>query len=175
MRRGWAYLARVQRQDGSWVPLWFGNQDQPHDENPVYGTARVLLAYGELGRADCEVARRGAAWLASVQHADGGWGGGLRPNPDAQGAAVCQSSVEETSVALEAALAMGERSPLESAVDRGLPWLVDAVLSDRHRETAPIGFYFAKLWYYENLYPMIFSVAALGPAVHRRGERGTHR
>ncbi len=175
MRRGWAYLARVQRQDGSWVPLWFGNQDQPQEENPVYGTARVLLAYGELGLADCEVARRGAAWLASVQHADGGWGGGLSPNPDAQGVTVGQSSVEETSVALEAALAMGERSPLEPAVDRGLSWLVDDVLSDRHRETAPIGFYFAKLWYYENLYPMIFSVAALGPAVHRRGERGTHR
>jgi hypothetical protein len=34
-----------QRADGSWVPLWFGNQDHPAEENPVYGTAKVLLAY----------------------------------------------------------------------------------------------------------------------------------
>ena len=27
--------------------------------------------------------------------------------------------------------------------------------------SAPIGFYFAKLWYYEKLYPMIATVAAL--------------
>jgi hypothetical protein len=33
------------------------------------------------------------------------------------------------------------------------------------REPAPIGFYFAKLWYYERLYPMIFTVGALGKAV----------
>jgi squalene-hopene/tetraprenyl-beta-curcumene cyclase len=28
-------------------------------------------------------------------------------------------------------------------------------------EPSPIGFYFAKLWYYERLYPRIFTVAAL--------------
>ncbi len=36
-----------------------------------------------------------------------------------------------------------------------------------HRECSPIGFYFAKLWYYERLYPLIFTVAALGQAVHQ--------
>ena len=34
------YLEGVQRSDGSWVPLWFGNQDHPAEENPLYGTAR---------------------------------------------------------------------------------------------------------------------------------------
>ena len=29
-------------------------------------------------------------------------------------------------------------------------------------QAAPIGLYFAKLWYYERLYPLIFTVAALG-------------
>ncbi|PYK61575.1 MAG: hypothetical protein DME21_08745 [Verrucomicrobia bacterium] len=29
------------------------------------------------------------------------------------------------------------------------------------RRLSPIGFYFAKLWYYERLYPQIFTVAAL--------------
>ena len=31
-------------------------------------------------------------------------------------------------------------------------------------EPSPIGFYFAKLWYFERLYPLIFTVAALGRA-----------
>ena len=29
-------------------------------------------------------------------------------------------------------------------------------------EPAPIGLYFAKLWYFERLYPLIFSLDALG-------------
>jgi hypothetical protein len=32
----------------------------------------------------------------------------------------------------------------------------------RHRLPWPIGFYFAKLWYHERLYPLIFTTAALG-------------
>jgi squalene-hopene/tetraprenyl-beta-curcumene cyclase len=36
---------------------------------------------------------------------------------------------------------------------------------DRGREPSPIGFYFAKLWYYEKLYPLIFTVSALGQAL----------
>ncbi len=34
IRRGLSYLARQQRPDGSWVPLWFGNQHYPGEENP---------------------------------------------------------------------------------------------------------------------------------------------
>jgi len=49
-------------------------------------------------------------------------------------------------------------------VQRGIAWLVEAVESGRFREPSPIGFYFAKLWYFEKLYPLIFTVAALGRA-----------
>ena len=35
------YLQKHQRNDGSWLPLWFGNQQERNHENPVYGTARV--------------------------------------------------------------------------------------------------------------------------------------
>ena len=41
----------------------------------------------------------------------------------------------------------------------------EAVFTRRHWENSPIGFYFAKLWYYERLYPLVFTVAALGHAV----------
>ncbi len=41
-RRAVRFLKRAQREDGAWIPLWFGNQGAPDDANPVYGTARVL-------------------------------------------------------------------------------------------------------------------------------------
>src|SRR5580692_3805774 len=90
-------------------------------------------------------------YLLSVQNADGGWGG----------AKDCPSSVEETALAVEVLL---DLSPGENA-QKGLSWLVEAVESGQFREPSPIGFYFAKLWYYEKLYPLIFTVAALGRAV----------
>jgi len=60
----------------------------------------------------------------------------------------------------------GTARPTE-VVTRGLAWLIEAVESGRFRDPSPIGFYFAKLWYFEKLYPLIFTVAALGRAVRQ--------
>ncbi len=149
---GLSYCAGHQRPDGAWLPLWFGNQHAPDDENPTYGTARVLAAYRDLDRMNDVPARRGVAWLLANQNADGGWGGG-RGTP---------SSMEETALAVEVLLDAG--SEAEVAVNNGLAWLVEQVESGGLNSTTPIGFYFAKLWYFEKLYPIIFSVAALGRA-----------
>jgi squalene-hopene/tetraprenyl-beta-curcumene cyclase len=149
---GLGYLARYQRPDGSWLPLWFGNQHAPDDENPTYGTARVLAAYRDLDLMDSEPAQRGIAWLPSVQSADGGWGG----------AADTPSSIEETALAVEVLLDAGPAA--EAAVERGLAWLIERIEAGGLQQPTPIGFYFAKLWYFEKLYPIIFSVAALGRA-----------
>jgi squalene-hopene/tetraprenyl-beta-curcumene cyclase len=150
---GFRYLASQQRSDGSWVPLWFGNQDHPHEENPVYGTAKVLHAYRDLGRMDAEPARRAARWLTTAQNSDGGWGGGPGGG-----------SVEETALAVEALASTGPGHDAMESLHRGTDWLVNAVEQDRHRAASPIGFYFAKLWYYERLYPLVFTLAALGRA-----------
>jgi squalene-hopene/tetraprenyl-beta-curcumene cyclase len=83
------------------------------------------------------------------------------------------SSVEETALAVEAMLGPKGGNAWTSATARGLQWLVDAVLADRHRESSPIGFYFAKLWYYESQYPLTFTVSALGRAVARLGSQTT--
>jgi squalene-hopene/tetraprenyl-beta-curcumene cyclase len=53
---------------------------------------------------------------------------------------------------------------VDDAVQRGLAWLVERVEQGGLYEPSPIGFYFAKLWYFEKLYPIIFAVAALGRA-----------
>ncbi len=165
IQAGLSYLARTQRPDGSWLPLWFGNQHMPDDENPTYGTARVLAAYRDLGMMDTEPARKGIAWLAQNQNLDGGWGAG-RGSP---------SSIEETALALEILLparsasdGIGEpprsREGLVAEVNKGIAWLVERIEAGGLSHPSPIGFYFAKLWYYEKLYPIIFSVAALGRA-----------
>jgi squalene-hopene/tetraprenyl-beta-curcumene cyclase len=150
--RALRYLHRSQRPDGSWLPLWFGNQHAPGDENPTYGTARVLAAYRDLNMMNSEAARRGVAWMRAAQNADGGWGGAV-------GVA---SSVEETALAVEVLLDAGEDAA--AAVNRGLAWLVQQVEAGGLYDPTPMGFYFAKLWYYEKLYPIIFTVAALGRA-----------
>jgi len=197
------YLARQQRSDGSWLPLWFGNQHAPDDENPTYGTARVLAAYRDLGLMNEEPARRGVAWLVANQNDDGGWGGGRgtpssveesalavevliawvappHPNPPPQGGRG-KDAVEEGGEATDARsdfsppplwgrVRVGGSEPATTpnqiavAVDRGVAWLVNAVESGALINPSPIGFYFAKLWYFERLYPIIFSVAALGRA-----------
>ena len=149
---GLAYLARNQRRDGSWLPLWFGNQYVTNDDNPTYGTARVLAAYRDLELLDVEPARRAITWLLANQNADGGWGG-------ASGA---PSSIEETALVVEVLIGVG--TVARAAVNKGLACLVQHVEEKRLYQPTPIGFYFAKLWYFEKLYPMIFTVAALGRA-----------
>jgi len=200
MERGFAFLDRQQQADGCWCPLWFGNQDLPDDENPYYGTGRVLLAYADVGQANDPRATSACRFLLDHQSPDGGWGGGPsltrwlsrqgKPTTNLAGETVT-SSVEETAVVTEALAAIlyklrnsasetgfqGDAIPVSRdtatenvdkieqalcvAMMRGADFLVEAATSGRNREPWPIGFYFAKLWYHENLYPAVFATAAL--------------
>lgn len=152
IKAGFEYLRKNQRADGTWVPLWFGNQFAPEEENPVYGVCKVLAAYRDSGRLTDNESKKAFARLAEVQNSDGGWGG----------AANTPSSVEETALATEILLALPEYA---SQSARGLDWLLDRVESGGFANPAPIGLYFAKLWYFERLYPIIFTVCALGRAI----------
>ncbi len=170
-QNGVRYLQRQQQADGSWLPLWFGNQHDHREANPVYGTAKVLVMCHELGMGQTEMAERAVLWLTKVQHAGGGWGAVVNrraaKKPGAQAPEVPEmtSSVEETALAVEALLPFaGGGDHVATAVDQGAAWLSEAVPEGRHWQPAPIGFYFAKLWYYERLYPQIFATRALGCA-----------
>jgi hypothetical protein len=50
---------------------------------------------------------------------------------------------------------------LHAAVALGVTWLIHATDRGRNFPPSPIGLYFAKLWYFEKLYPLIYTVAAL--------------
>jgi len=155
--RGFEYLRRTQRPDGSWAPLWFGNQYAAEQENPVYGTARVLAAYAEVGAGDRPEARKAVAYLVRAQSDDGGWGGDE----------YAPASVEETALAVEALSAWLDDVEPRDACLRGGQYLVDRIGHNGLAEPAPIGLYFARLWYSEKLYPIIWSVAALGSVLSR--------
>jgi squalene-hopene/tetraprenyl-beta-curcumene cyclase len=146
--------------------LWFGNEGAPGQENPTFGTSRVLSGLAEFHGEEyphlSETGRKGIAWVLDVQGSDGGWGGGGTSPP----------SIEETAVAVDALAKWhlrlrsdGERSDsdrLNDAVSRGCEWLIERTGGGENFEPAPIGLYFAKLWYYERLYPVIFTLGALG-------------
>lgn len=154
IQKGVLFLQNTQRSDGTWTPLWFGNQNTASEENLTWGTARVILALKELQYNGHAVPERMIAnaenALVSLQQMDGGWSGGYE--------SMLQSSVEETAVALEALSQTGHLDCL----DRGVRWLLERVETGTWTKVSPIGFYFAKLWYYERLYPQLTTVAALG-------------
>ncbi|KPK77364.1 MAG: hypothetical protein AMJ79_03525 [Phycisphaerae bacterium SM23_30] len=162
------YLLRVQRPEGSWIPLWFANQAAPGRENPTYGTARVVSAVVEpLIRSVPQAwlsLEKALQWLIKIKNDDGGWGGAQN----------VVSSIEETAVAVQALQKYysvcnhieGQPTGVPStkvkeAIDAGINWLMVHTKEGTEFNPVPIGLYFAELWYYEKLYPIIFTVAAL--------------
>jgi squalene-hopene/tetraprenyl-beta-curcumene cyclase len=144
LNRALKYLNSSQRSDGAWIPLWFGNEKAINHENPVYGTARTLAGLNDLKASGLAIhsnmIERAVGFLHRAQLPEGGWGG------DANG----PESIEETSLASEALI-----NP------RGVARLLHQIESNEFLAT-PIGLYFARLWYYERLYPIIFATSALG-------------
>lgn len=162
VQTGFTYLKQHQEEDGSWLPLWFGNQDMPGDINPFYGTAKVLMAYRDANSFDTKEAQYGLRWLRENQNDDGGWGGG--PSTNWQNSALGYSSVEETALCTE--IMLDDPNPdSQNAAQSGIRWLLEATESDLITEPWPIGFYFAKLWYFEKLYPLIFATSTLNRAL----------
>jgi len=161
VRNGLRFLLAQQQHNGAWQPLWFGNERAPDEANRTYGTARVLHSFLAWGLGNREPVRRAVQWLLASQNRDGSWGGDH----------ALPGTVEETALATDALLAWLLAVPkhrgewlTSASIQRGLAWLIERVEAD-DLTPAPIGLYFARLWYWERLYPVIFATQALGRAL----------
>ena len=111
---------------------------------------------------DTNSATIGLNWVAGSQNVDGGWGGG---ESIAGLHAPVASSVEETALCTEVLIEASQiDSRFSDGAKLGVNWLCDSVESNAIDRVSPIGFYFAKLWYHEKLYPLIFATSALNSA-----------
>jgi len=153
--RSFGFLWKVQNDNGSWYPLWFGNQFTADTKNPVYGTAKVAIYLKDSLLCDSlddnmkkNIARMltdAQDYLVKQQNENGSWGG----EKDIPG------TIEESSLAISALVGKDENIILN-----GLKWL-EHEYSDNGLRSNPIGLYFAMLWYDEKLYPLIYYIEAL--------------
>ncbi len=164
-KRGVSYLIKHQREDGAWIPLWFGNENAPDENNPMHGTAMVVQGLAHVHReydGAKEALQSGVQYLTSCQLSHGGWGGAMG----------VEATIEETAnavSALSAGLLMEAIPPkqvimVREVLHRGVFWLLEHTKNGTEFQPAPIGLYFAKLWYHEKLYPVIWTLSALQSA-----------
>jgi squalene cyclase len=149
------YLKKEQKADGTWLPLWFGNQFHPKQHNPVYGTARVTAYLTDMLNCEWipaslkvllkEMTGKAQTYLISAQNSNGSWGGDT-----------CLSgTIEETSLAISALAKKFEAKP---QCELGLQWMEQQKIP---LKASPIGLYFASLWYSEKLYPQVMYLEAM--------------
>jgi len=117
VKRAIDYLHKTQLADGSWYGRW--------GMNYIYGTWSVLCALNAAGFSrEAPEMRKAAAWLASIQNADGGWGeDGSSYKLDYHGYEPAPSTASQTAWALLGLMAAGETD--HSAVARGIHYLAD--------------------------------------------------
>jgi prenyltransferase beta subunit len=161
LERNVSYLDKNQRKDGAWLPLWFGNQNNTNHENPVYGTARILTYLNDakalLKSSEGMVEKlenmigKAEQFLIDVQNTDGSWGGDKN----------IPGTIEETALSVSAL----QKDKFEPLTNKALEWL-DSYFTKNGLVSAPIGLYFASLWYDEKMYPL----TAYLEAVVRSGE-----
>ncbi len=135
------YLKNRQQPDGSWIPLWFGNQTRVDKQNPIYGTSQVIIALGEyikikqISEIATVMLHAGCKFLRTTQ--------------------IKNIPIEELSL-LSTALSYSN-APEDCELSKKTALLIS-------KETkfipSPIGLYFASLWYSEKLYPIIFATLA---------------
>ena len=143
-------IAWMEKEAQGWVPLWFGDQDASDEKAPVYGTATAidyLMSTGHPKAAELALSQVG--FILQAQNEDGGWGGNKG----------VKSKVTFTSRAL-AALAHFP-GLYETEKQCGWDYLYRRFKAGTLYDREPIGLYFSRLWYSEELYNILFLLNAM--------------
>lgn len=156
IRRMLKWMKSVQAADGSWTPLWFGDQDAEDERSPVYGTAMTVeylfAVSGEPVAREMivnEMIANGLQYILSTQNTDGGWGG----------AKDVPSKVTLTARVLSALASLPPASG--ASRKKAFDYLHRKYESGELYRREPIGLYFSRLWYSEELYNLTFVLNAL--------------
>jgi squalene-hopene/tetraprenyl-beta-curcumene cyclase len=145
------WLKRAQEPDGSWWGRW--------GVNYIYGTWSALAALRAVKEPlHSPAMTRGAAWLAGVQNADGGWGESCR-SYEGGPAGAGRSCASQTAWAIMGLLAAGKGA--EEGCRRGAEWLL------RHQNEAGTwdegaftgtgfpGVFYLRYHYYRAYFPLL--------------------
>ncbi|MBF0197125.1 MAG: squalene--hopene cyclase [Planctomycetes bacterium] len=168
IQKALAYLCRCQKDNGSWIPLWFGNENAKQCHNPIYGTALVLSGLSSL--KDSPLAHKlttinshiekAIDFIRQCKNSQGCWGGDKN----------LPVSIEETALASYALLCWDQGEETHEAQ----LWLAEQVMTSMNTKSplkaSPIGLYFSSLWYYEDLYPLIFTCLSLNHPYYRNND-----
>lgn len=154
--RALAYLQQEQEPEGCWFGRW--------GVNYIYGTSGVLSALSLIGApTDQQSIERGAAWLASCQNSDGGWGETCQSYQDPSLKGIGKSTASQTAWALIGLMAAGA-SKFEESMQRGIAYLVKTQQADGSWDEPEFtGTGFPCHFYLNyNLYRQHFPLTALG-------------
>ncbi|GHT35625.1 squalene--hopene cyclase [Bacteroidia bacterium] len=144
------WLTADQKENGEWIPLWFGDQDSPSHLSPVYGTAVCVDYISKFPQSDSSYSlTKGLRFLLDAQNEDGGWGGS-------------KNAPSKVTLTAKAISALSSRpSTHNEAIARGVDYLYTRFREGTLTSPEPIGLYFASLWYSEDLYNQTFTLTAL--------------
>ena len=146
-----AWMEGVLKADNTgWVPLWFGDQDAEDEKAPVYGTATAIdYLMSSCHPVAMRLAQSQIGFIVDTQNEDGGWGGNKG----------VKSKVTYTCRALAALCHFPNQ--YRDAKQRGWDYLYQRYQAGTLYEREPIGLYFSRLWYSEELYNILFLLNAL--------------
>ena len=150
IRRMLCWMQKIQATDGSVIPLWFGDQDAKDEKSPVYGTT-MTAEYLSCSKEPVaqEIAAKGLRFILASQNEDGGWGGAKN----------VLSKVTLTARAISALASFPDVD--KTTIERGFNYLYNAYTKGELLRPEPIGLYFSRLWYSEEMYNITFVLNAL--------------
>ena len=149
IERMMTWLKKTMTQEGAWNPLWFGDQNAKDEKNPVYGAATIIDYLSTAGYGHDAILQQPLHFLLACQNADGGWGGNT--------GVASKATLTAKSIGALAHFRPETDEPIQRAID----YLFSAYQSGNLFRREPIGLYFSRLWYSEDLYNYTYVITAL--------------